>query len=62
MKTMRDFIQEQYNPAFNKVHGKLVQSCMKLIDKSIKAKEISEEDVIAMLEDLLNTYKKEFNI
>jgi hypothetical protein len=35
---------------------------MKLIDKSVKAKEISEKDVISMLEDLLNTYKKEYKL
>lgn len=62
MLNLQEYIQEQYNPAFNKAHGKLVQSCMKLIDKSVKAKEISEEDVITMLEDILETYKKEFKV
>jgi hypothetical protein len=41
MLNLQEYIQEQYNPAFNKAHGKLVNSCMKLIDKSVKAKEIS---------------------
>lgn len=62
MLNLQEYIQEQYSPAFNKAHGNLVKSCMKLIDKSIKAKEISEDDVIAMLEDLLVTYKKEYKL
>lgn len=62
MLNLQEYIQEQYSPAFNKAHGNLVKSCMKLIDKSIKAKVISEEDVIAMLEDLLVTYKKEYKL
>lgn len=62
MQKLTEFIQEQYSPAFNKKHGDLVQSCMKLIDKAVKAKAISQEDVIAMLEDLLGTYKKEYNL
>lgn len=62
MLNLQEYIQEQYSPTFNKAHGNLVKSCMKIIDKSIKAKEISEEDVIAMLEDLLNTYKKEYKL
>jgi hypothetical protein len=62
MLNLQEYIQEQYSPAFNKAHGNLVKSCMKLIDKSIKAKEISEDDVIDMLEDLLVTYKKEYKL
>ena len=62
MLNLQEYIQEQYSPAFNKAHGKLVSSCINLINKSVKAKEISEEDVIDMLEDLLNTYKKEYKL
>lgn len=35
---------------------------MNLIDNAVKAKSISKEDVISMIEDLLNTYKKEYNL
>lgn len=62
MHTIKDYIQEKYSPAFNKNHGDLVQGCMKLIDNAVKAKSISKEDVIAMIEDLLNTYKKEYKL
>lgn len=62
MLNLQEFIQEQYSPTFNKAHGKLVNSCMNLIYKSIKAKEISEEEVIDMLEDLLITFKKEYKL
>lgn len=62
MQDLTEFIQEKYSPAFNKKHGDLVQSCMKLIDKAVKEKSISKEDAIAMIEDLLGTYKKEYNL
>ena len=62
MQNITDYIQEKYSPAFNKKHGDLVQECMKLIDAAVKSKSISKEDVISMIEDLLNTYKKEYNL
>ena len=55
---------------FYKKHPKLVEAINtrylqynKTMDKIEQLeKEISEEDVIAMLEDLLNTYKKEYKL
>ena len=62
MYTIKDYIQEKYSPAFNRNHRALIESCMNLIDNAVKAKSISKEDVISMIEDLLNTYKKEYNL
>ena len=62
MYTIKDYIQEKYSPAFNRNHRSLIEGCMNLIDNAVKAKSISKEDVISMIEDLLNTYKKEYNL
>lgn len=62
MYTIKDYIQEKYSPAFNRNHRALIEDCMNLIDNAVKAKSISKEDVISMIEDLLNTYKKEYNL
>lgn len=62
MKTIQDFIQEKYNPALNKKQSSLVDSITSIIDSVISSKQMSNEDIISMLEDILETYKKEFNI
>ena len=62
MYTIKDYIQEKYSHAFNRNHRDLIEGCMNLIDNAVKAKSISKEDVISMIEDLLNTYKKEYNL
>ena len=62
MYTIKDYIQEKYSPVFNRNHRALIEGCMNLIDNAVKAKSISKEYVISMIEDLLNTYKKEYNL
>ena len=62
MKTIQDFIQEKYNPALNKKQGSLVDSITSIIDSVISSKQMSNEDIISMLEDILETYKKELKV
>ena len=62
MKNITNFIEEAYNPMADRDQRKVVDKMYKDIAKVIKSKTMKKEDVIAMLEDLLNTYKKEYKL
>lgn len=60
MKNITHFIEEAYNPAFNRDQGKVVDVTYKAIAKAIKSKVMTKEDVIAMLNDLIATVEADF--
>ena len=60
MKLMSEFIQEKYSPLFDRNHNKLVSSILKSIEKAIKKNEISKEDALEMLNDVIETLRTEY--
>ena len=60
MKSIKEVIKEDYNPAFNRDQGKIVDVTYKAIAKAIKTNVMTKEDVIAMLNDLIATVEVDF--
>lgn len=57
---LSDYIQEKYNPLYNKGHQKSVEKILSIIDKDIKSNIMSKEDVLDMLQDLTLTIQKQY--